>query len=75
MIRKFGKYDMRQFFWKFGSRTVKYNIRQIYFGNLIVGLCCYCRDNIKHVFLSKHLFQRTQQHGGRKNPRSNDKPL
>ena len=31
---------------------------------LVLALLCFCGDKIKHERLSKHLFQRKQQHGG-----------
>ena len=40
---------------------------------LMLALNCYCRDNVKYGPLSKHFFQRTQQHGGWKSLRDNDK--
>ena len=35
----------------------KFNVEQVY-----------CGDNVKYGLFSKHLFQRTQQHGGWKSP-------
>ena len=34
---------------------------------------CYFRDKVKYGTLLKHIFQRTQQHGGWKSPQSNNK--
>ena len=47
----------------------KFIIQQIWYQD------CYCGDNIKCRFLSKHLFQRMQQHGSCKSPQSNCKLL
>ena len=44
------------------SKFDKYNIRKLYFGILVLLLCCHCKDNIKCGLLSKHLFQITE-HG------------
>ena len=37
---------------------------QIYFGTLVLGVYSCCGNNVKDRILSKHLLQRTQQHGG-----------
>ena len=34
---------------------------------LVLALRCYYEDNVKYGHLSKELFQRKQQYGGRKN--------
>ena len=40
---------------------------------LVLPLYRYCGDNVKCGPLSKHFFQRTQQHGGWKSPQNNNK--
>ena len=52
-------------------------ILQVYFFYKFIfwTLYCYCGDKVKHGPLSKHFFQRTQEHGGWKCPQSNDKLL
>ena len=44
---------------------VKYAIT--FWGTLVLVLHCYCGDNIKYGFLSKHLFQTKQQYAGWEN--------
>ena len=51
------------FFKKFN----KWDIREHQFGTLISTLYCYCEDKVKYGLLSKHVFQRKQQHDSGKN--------
>ena len=50
-------------------------MRQIYYETLVLGLNCYCGDNLKNKLLSKHLLQGTQKCEGSKSSQGNDKFL
>ena len=46
-----------------GNHKMKlYNVRQFYLAILVLEFYCYCGDNVKYKYLSKHLFERKQQH-------------
>ena len=41
-----------------------YNSHEMKECNLVLVLHCYCGDNVKYGFLSRHFFQRTRQYNG-----------
>ena len=41
-----------------------YNSNEMKECNLVLVLHCYCGDNVKYGFLSRHFFQRTRQYNG-----------
>ena len=52
---------------KLHKKTGKFdkdNIPQLFIATLVLELNCYCGDDVKYRFLSKHSFHRMQQHGG-----------
>ena len=54
----------------------KFSKNKLYFVTSVLAiLYCYYRDEVINRPLSKHFFQRTQQHGGWKSPKNNDKLL
>ena len=42
---------------KLVQKFSKLNIQHPYFETLVLPLHCYCRDNMKYIFLSKDLFK------------------